>query len=78
MSGGASSGLRMLGIALVVIGVILLIVGVVYFTVAADKLPSFMGQIAHATGHRSKRALAGVVGGVVCLVAGAFALSRSR
>lgn len=78
MSDGASSGLRALGIVLIVVGIVLLIVGVVYFTVAADKLPAFMGHMAHATGHRSKRAIAGVVGGVVLLVAGGIALARAR
>jgi len=36
-------------------------------TIAADKLPSFMGHIAHTTGHRAKRGVAGLVLGVLFL-----------
>jgi len=73
-----SSSLRMLGIALVIVGVLALAVGVVYFTVQTDKLPSFMGQVAKLTGHRTKRGLAALVGGVVLVIAGSFSLARSK
>jgi amino acid permease len=65
-------------VILVVIGIALLVVGVLYLTIAADKLPSFMGHIAHTTGHRAKRGVAGLVLGVLFLVGGGVAMARAR
>ena len=77
--GSTSSGsLRMLGIALLIVGVLALAVGVVYFTVQTDKLPSFMGQIAHLKGHRSKRGIAALVAGVLLLLGGSLTMARSK
>ena len=78
MGSSSSGGLRVLGIALLIVGVLALAVGVVYLTVQTDKLPSFMGQVAHLKGHRSKRGLAAVVAGAVLLIGGSVALSRSK
>jgi len=77
-SSSSSNALKGLGLVLLIVGLLALAGGVVYLTVATDKLPSFMGQIAHLKGHRSKRGLAGVVGGVVFLIGGSLALARSR
>jgi Ca2+/Na+ antiporter len=64
---------------LVVIGVIALAVGIIYLTVAAKSLPSILGQIHHASGHRSKRGIAALVVGAVLLAAGAgVALYKPR
>jgi len=49
----------------------------VYFTVAADKLPSFMGKLAHATGHRQKRGIAALALGVIFWIGAAIALARA-
>lgn len=70
--------MRALGIVLIVIGVIALAVGVVYFTVAAQNLPSFMGHIAHATKHRSKRGVAAFVVGGILVIGGIVAVARAR
>jgi len=51
--------------------------GIVYLTVPTDKLPSFMGQIPHLSGHRSRRGLAGVVGAAILLLGGIAAFARS-
>jgi hypothetical protein len=54
------------------------VVGVVYQTVAANKLPSFMGQVAHETGHRTQRGDVALAVGVVVLIAAGMAFARSR
>src|SRR5205807_1733643 len=71
------AGIRALILFLAIVGLVLLAVGIVYFTVAAGKLPSFLGRVQHATLHRTKRGLAGVIAGVLCL-AGALALALPR
>ena len=70
--------LKALGIVLLVLGVVALAAGIVYLTVPTDKLPGFMGQIPHLTGHRSRRGLAGVIGGAILLVGGLVAFTRSE
>jgi len=72
------SGLRALGWILALVGLAAIVVGVVYFTVAADKLPSFLGHIAHQTGHRSKRAIGAIAVGVVLWIAAAVSFARAR
>ena len=76
-SSSSSSALRALGIVLLVLGVLALAAGIVYLTVPTDKLPSFMGQIPHLSGHRSRRGLAGVVGAAILLLGGIAAFARS-
>jgi hypothetical protein len=56
--------------SLIVVGGLARAAGIVYFTVQAKSLPSFMGSIHGATGHRSKRGVAGVVVAAVLLLAG--------
>ena len=73
-----SKTLRTLGIAVLVVGLLVLAAGVIYYTVPGNKLPGFMGQIAHSTAHRTKRGLAGVVGGLVLSAAGIFMFIRSK
>lgn len=73
-SQAASSALIVL---LVIVGLVLLGLGIVYFTVAAGKLPSFLGRVSHATLHRTKRGLAGVIAGALCLI-GALTLALPR
>ncbi len=67
---------RTLAIVLVVVGVALIAIGLMYFTVAADKLPAFLGQAHHATAHRSKRGIAAMVLGLVSLGGAWFAYTR--
>jgi amino acid permease len=64
----SSARVKVLAIAFLVIGVALLVVGVIYFTVAADKLPSFLGHLATVTKHRTRRGEAGIGAGVICLI----------
>jgi amino acid permease len=53
---------RTLGaVVVILIGLAALAVGVIYLTVEAKSLPSIMGQLHGATGHRSTRGIAGVV-----------------
>ena len=77
-SASSSNALRALGVVLLVAGLLVLAAGIIYLVVPTDKLPSFMGQIAHLTGHRSRRGFAGVVGGAVLLIGSFIALARSR
>ncbi len=72
-----SSGMRAIGIILLVLGIILLGVGIVYFTVPTHSLPSFMGHAARA-GHHTKRGWAGLLLGVILLILGGVTLSRAR
>ena len=74
----SSSGtLRWVGVLLLVVGVALLVVGIVYFAVPAAHLPSLLGRLPHATGHRRIRAITGVAAGVVLGAAGAVVLARA-
>jgi preprotein translocase subunit SecY len=74
----SNSRLRTLGWILLVVGVAAIVVGVVYFTVAADKLPAFLGRLAHKTGHRHKRAIAALAAGVLLWIGAAVAFVRAR
>ena len=55
---------------LVLIGVVALAVGVIYLTVAAKSLPSILGTLHGAAGHRSHRGIAALIIGVILLIAG--------
>jgi amino acid permease len=72
-----SSGLRAIGWILLLVGLAAIVVGVVYFTVAADKLPSFLGHLAHVSGHRTKRGTAAVIVGVILWLGAAVAFVRA-
>ena len=65
-----------LAIVLLVVGIVLVGIGLTYFMVAADKLPSILGQIQHATAHRSKRGMAALVLGLVSLGGAWWAYAR--
>lgn len=73
-----SQRMRTLAIAVLILGLVLLAIGIVYYTVPANKLPSILGHIANVTKHRTKRGLAAVVVGVVCLAGAGLAFMRSR
>ena len=67
-----------LGWLLFLLGAAAITAAVVYFTVTANDLPSWMGQVVGSTAHRRKPgALAGAVG-VVLWAAAAFAFVRAR
>jgi amino acid permease len=67
---------RTLAIVLVAVGVVLIAIGLMYFTVAADKLPAFLGQVHHASAHRTKRGIASLILGVASLGGAWFAFAR--
>jgi amino acid permease len=69
--------LLVLGWILVVLGVAAVVIGVIYFTVAADKLPGFLGHIAGVTTHRHKRGIAALAAGVLLLIAGGVSLAQA-
>lgn len=73
----SKSGLRTLGIILLVLGVALLVLGIVYLAVPTNSLPSFLGHAARA-GHHTKRGWAGLFLGVIVLILGGVTLSRAR
>lgn len=70
--------IRTLAIVLLVVGLVLVVIGVIYFTVAADKLPSILGQLPHATGHRTTRGTTALVLGAASLVGAAIFYSRTK
>ena len=74
----AISPTRVIAVILLVVAILLLAAGIVYFIVQARNLPSFMGRVANSTAHRSRRATAAVVLGVVVLIASVVAFSSSR
>jgi len=67
-----------IGVLLLIAAIVLFVIGVIYFTVPADKLPSFMGRVSSTTVHRNRRAIAAVVLGVVVLIASIVTFARSR
>lgn len=69
---------RTLAIILLVVGLVLVAIGVIYFTVAADKLPSILGQLHHVTGHRTKRGTAALVLGAASLIGSAVFYAQTR
>jgi hypothetical protein len=73
----SSSGLRTLGIILLVLGFILLVVGIVYLTVPVDRLPSILGHAASSR-HHTKRGWGGFLVGLALVIAGGITLGRSR
>lgn len=67
---------RTLAIVLVAVGVVLIAIGLMYFTVAADKLPAFLGQIHHTSAHRTKRGAVALILGLASLGGAWFAYAR--
>jgi hypothetical protein len=78
--GAGGSGLKVIGVVLLVLGVLFVALGAVYFAVNANQLPSFLGKVAGKAGdvHRTKRGIASLVVGGLCLVASGFALTRPK
>jgi amino acid permease len=62
--------MRLVTILLIVVGVAFIAVGVIYFTVDADSLPGFLGQLHGIHQHRTRRGDAAVALGIICLVLG--------
>lgn len=60
---------------LILIGVVALAVGIIYLTVEARSLPSILGTLHGAHGHRSRRGIGALIIGVVLLI-GAGAVAR--
>jgi hypothetical protein len=52
--------------------------GVAYLTIAANKLPSFMGRLAAETGHRTERGEIALAAGAAVLIGAGIAFARSR
>ena len=75
---GRPSTTQIIAIILLIAAIVLVAIGVVYFTVPADKLPSFMGKVAGVTVHRSRRGTAAITLGVIVLIASIVAFSRAR
>jgi hypothetical protein len=69
---------KVLGWTALIVGALALVAGVVYFTVPAHSLPSVMGQLPHATAHRTKRGVVSLVAGAVLVVGGGIAIFQSR
>jgi len=55
---------------LVLVGIAALVVGIIYLTVEARSLPSILGTLHNAHGHRSARGLGLLIVGFVLLIAG--------
>jgi hypothetical protein len=72
------SATRIIAILLLIAAIVVIAIGIVYFAVQAGSLPSFMGRVANSTVHRSRRATAAVVLGIVLLIASVVAFARSR
>ena len=54
--------------------VLFIVAGIVYIAVPADSLPSFMGHVAHSSGHHPLRAAGSLIVGVVLAIGAWFAL----
>jgi drug/metabolite transporter (DMT)-like permease len=83
-SGSASgrvSGKAIIAIVLAVLGVLFVVAAIIFFTVKAQSLPAFMGQITHPYGRahatRPLHGIAALVAAIVCFVA-AFFVQRSN
>jgi formate hydrogenlyase subunit 3/multisubunit Na+/H+ antiporter MnhD subunit len=70
---------RTLIIVLMVVALVALLVGLFYFTIPADKIPSWLpGRDITLTAHHVRRATALVVVGVLCVVAAWIVATRAR
>lgn len=61
----------MIAVLLVLIGIVALAVGIIYLTVEARSLPSILGTLHGAHGHRSRRGIGALIIGVIVLLAAA-------
>ena len=52
---------------LALVGIVAIVAAILYFTVAAKSLPSVLGTLHHAKGHRSLRGIVALVVGLVLL-----------
>lgn len=77
-SSSNASLLRALAVLLAVVAVILLVIGIVYLTVPAKSLSVLPGHVAGSTAKHSKRGIAGIVAGVVVLIAAAASFYAAR
>jgi archaellum biogenesis protein FlaJ (TadC family) len=75
---GRPSNAQIIAIILLIAAIVLVVIGVIYFTVPADKLPSFMGRVANVTVHRSRRGTAAITLGIIVLIASIVAFLRAR
>lgn len=70
---------RPLALLLGLIGLVLIVIAIIYFAEPAKSLPGFMGHIDGATVHRTKRAAAALVLGIVSLAAAGYvSVDRTR
>jgi multisubunit Na+/H+ antiporter MnhB subunit len=52
---------------LAIIGLLAIVAAIIYLTVAAKSLPSFLGTLHHAAGHRSLRGIVALLVGLVLI-----------
>lgn len=71
---GGSSGRTASAVVLAIIAIVFIVAGIIYLAVPAGSLPSFMGHVAHSTGHHPLRAAGSLIVGVVFAVGAWFAL----
>lgn len=71
---GGSSGRTASAVVLGIIAIVFIVAGIIYLAVPAGSLPSFMGHVAHSTGHHPLRAAGSLIVGVVFAVGAWFAL----
>ena len=71
---GSSTGRMVIAAILGFFAVLFIVAGIVYVTVPADSLPSFMGHVAHSSGHHPLRAAGSLIVGVVLAIGAWFAL----
>jgi len=57
-------------VLVVLVGIVALVVGIIYLTVEARSLPSILGTLHGAHGHRSRRGIGALIVGAVLLIAG--------
>lgn len=79
---GRSTGKIAAAVILAIIAVLAIIAAIMYLTEPARSLPGVLGTITHpasrAGAHRTTRAVAALVVGVVCLVAAGLASRTGR
>ncbi len=66
------SSKRITAAILAVLALVAIVAAIIYFTVAAKSLPSILGTLHHAAGHRSLRGIVALLVGLVLLGAAAW------